>query len=111
MPFIALSFPAFRMPTAILEILCGVLVGKSGWHLILPPDWLHVITKLGLLYLMFLAGLEIRIQSAPGAVTNDSKRSQVALASVHFAATMAAALAAGHILLKLGMSTSPFSRL
>ncbi|MCY0875062.1 MAG: cation:proton antiporter [Firmicutes bacterium] len=107
MPFIALSVPAFRMPTAILEILCGVLVGRSGLHVILPPDWLHVITKLGLLYLMFLAGLEIRTQSPDGQANTGNKREQVILALAHFVATMAVALAAGHLLQMFGMSTSP----
>lgn len=61
MPIFALLIPKLRIPTAILEIICGILVGRGGFHLVLPPDWMKVVTKVGLLYLMFLAGLEIRI--------------------------------------------------
>jgi len=107
MPFIALSIPAFRLPSAILEILCGMLVGKSGLHLILPPDWLHVITKLGLLYLLFLAGLEIRLHNDSDDDSGTGKRQQVLTAAVHFAATLGLSLLAGRILNYFGMASSP----
>ncbi|MCY0901806.1 MAG: cation:proton antiporter [Firmicutes bacterium] len=106
-PYLSLAIPSLRMPTAILEIVCGILLGKSGLQFVLPPQWIGVITKLGLLYLMFLAGLEIRTSSAADLPGQGSKRQQVALASVHFAMTLALSLLAGHLLARFGMATSP----
>jgi Kef-type K+ transport system membrane component KefB len=60
MPVLAIALRGMRIPTAVLEILSGIAVGRSGLHLIPTPDWMNVITKVGLLFLMFLAGLEIR---------------------------------------------------
>ncbi len=69
-PLLVRFAPWLRMPTAVLEILLGIAVGKSGAHMIATPDWLRVVTRIGLLYLMFLAGLEIR----PPAATPEQSR-------------------------------------
>ncbi|KUO96971.1 hypothetical protein ATW55_12995 [Ferroacidibacillus organovorans] len=53
-------FPKLRLPTAVLELLLGISLGKSGLHALPIPSWFHDASSLGLLYLMFLAGLEIR---------------------------------------------------
>lgn len=115
MPVFALLIPKLRIPTAILEIICGILVGRGGFHLVLPPDWMKVVTKVGLLYLMFLAGLEIRIpikkkktKTADSASLPEKGGSKtLAVAVVNFLATAALALAAGHILWQLGLTKNP----
>ncbi|PWI58829.1 cation:proton antiporter [Sulfoacidibacillus thermotolerans] len=115
MPIVALLIPQLRIPTAILEIISGLLVGRGGFHLILPPDWMRVITKVGLLYLMFLAGLEIRIplkrkDKVSSEVTKPVQTggiTTIALAVVNFLATAALALFAGHLLWQLKLTQSP----
>ncbi len=115
MPILALLIPQLRIPTAILEIICGILVGRGGFHLILPPDWMKVVTKIGLLYLMFLAGLEIRIplkrkkiQPVDTQNTSSSASSKtLVIALVNFLATAALALFAGRLLWQLGLTKNP----
>jgi Kef-type K+ transport system membrane component KefB len=51
--------PALRLPTVVLEIVAGIVIGPAGlgWvEIDLPVDVLSVI---GLAFLLFLAGLEI----------------------------------------------------
>ncbi len=112
MPVLALAIPKLRLPTAILEIACGVLVGAGGFRIVLPPDWLRVVTRIGLLYLMFLAGLEIRLPTGRRDNPGKSAHAGVTLplfygAVVSLAITVALALAASHALAYFGMTRNP----
>lgn len=115
MPVLALAIPKLRLPTAILEIACGVLVGTGGFQIVLPPDWLRFVTRIGLLYLMFLAGLEIRLpvgQRRQREIRNNPVRAGITLslfygAVVNLVATVALALAASHILTYFGVTQNP----
>ncbi|HLO03862.1 MAG TPA: cation:proton antiporter [Symbiobacteriaceae bacterium] len=53
----------WRIPVAVGEIIAGILVGKSGLHLIHVDDTLQLFNFLGLACLMFLSGLEIDFQA------------------------------------------------
>ncbi len=48
-----------RLPASVVEIMLGVVLGKSFLHLNLGGDWLPFLAHLGFLVLMFLAGMEI----------------------------------------------------
>ena len=59
MPLVLGLVPAVKVPPAVFEILCGVLVGPAvlGWvHLDVA---VRVISDLGLGFLLFMAGYEI----------------------------------------------------
>lgn len=47
------------LPVVVAEILVGLMIGKSGFNLIANDPWLELLSLLGLIYLMFLSGLEI----------------------------------------------------
>ncbi len=49
----------FRLPVMVLQILFGVILGKSFLNLDLSGDWLPFLAQLGFLLLMFQAGMEI----------------------------------------------------
>src|SRR5256885_817191 len=58
--------PRLRIPSVVLEIVAGVVVGPSvlGWvHVDLPVQILAVV---GLAFLLFLAGLEIDLARLKG---------------------------------------------
>ena len=48
-----------RLPAIVLEILFGVVLGKSLLQLQFSGDWLSFLGQLGFLLLMFQAGMEI----------------------------------------------------
>lgn len=61
--FIPILLQRFRLkaiPVVVAEILAGILIGKSGFNIIDVEDaWLTLLSMLGLIYLMFLSGVEI----------------------------------------------------
>lgn len=60
--FSPLLFKRFRIPGIIGLILSGVIIGPNFLHLIESTNSFELLSKTGLLYIMFLAGLEIDMQ-------------------------------------------------
>lgn len=64
--FIILIFPTLfkklRLPEIIGLIIAGVIVGPNGFNLLSQNIGLSIFSQTGLLYLMFLAGLEINVK-------------------------------------------------
>ncbi len=54
-------FKRIRIPEIIGLILAGVLVGSNGLNLLSEDIGISIFSEVGLLYLMFLAGLEINL--------------------------------------------------
>jgi Kef-type K+ transport system membrane component KefB len=67
-PFILGLFPRVRMPSVVLEIVAGIVVGPSvlGW--VHVDATIEVISTIGLAFLLFLAGLEIDFERLRGPV-------------------------------------------
>lgn len=57
--FAPLLFKRFRIPGIIGLILAGVIIGPNSLHIIESTNSFELLSKTGLLYIMFLAGLEI----------------------------------------------------
>lgn len=57
-----LLFNRFKIPGIIGLILAGVLIGPKGLGLIKMNDGIQMLSGAGVMYLMFLAGLELNIQ-------------------------------------------------
>ncbi|PBQ33577.1 sodium:proton antiporter [Sphingobacteriaceae bacterium] len=60
--FSPLLFRRFRVPGIIGLILAGVFIGPHCFHIIESTNSFELLSKTGLLYIMFLAGLEIDMQ-------------------------------------------------
>ncbi len=73
-PFILGLFPSVRLPSIVVEILVGVVLGPALLGLVEVDVALEVLSLLGLAFLLFLAGLEIdldRLRAAsPGIVAS-----------------------------------------
>ena len=52
-----------RIPHIIGMVLAGVLIGEHGLHLLDRDNSFELFGKVGLLYIMFLAGLEMDMES------------------------------------------------
>ncbi len=48
-----------KLPTMVLEVMVGIFLGQSFLRLIKADPWLDFFSFFGLIYLLFLAGLEI----------------------------------------------------
>jgi Kef-type K+ transport system membrane component KefB len=67
-PFVLGLFPGVRLPSVVLEIVAGIVVGPSvlGW--VEVDGTIEVISTLGLAFLLFLGGLEIDFARLRGPV-------------------------------------------
>src|SRR5947209_7053621 len=67
-PFLLGLAPRLRLPSVVLEIVAGILIGPSvlGWVHVDEP--IAVLSLVGLAFLLFLAGLEIEFEHLRGRV-------------------------------------------
>lgn len=60
--FSPLLFKRLRIPGIIGLIIAGIIIGPNSFHIIESINSFELLSKTGLLYIMFLAGLEIDMQ-------------------------------------------------
>jgi Kef-type K+ transport system membrane component KefB len=97
---LALGFvPAVRVPSVVVEILIGIVVGPAvlGW--VHVDDPVQVFATVGLAYLLFLAGLEVDFERLRGRVLR--------LAMVGFVVSLAIAVVVGLLLKAGGFASQP----
>ncbi len=91
--------PRLRLPSVVIEILVGIVIGPSllGWvHADLP---IQVLSVIGLAFLLFLAGMEIEFERLRGRVMR--------LAGLSFAMSVVIALGVGYGCWALGLVRAP----
>ena len=96
MPLVLGLVPSLRLPSVVLEIVAGIVIGPAVLGLVEVDLPLQVLALLGLAFLLFLAGLEIDFDHLRGA--------RLRSAAAGFVISLAVALgiglglhAAGHI--------------
>jgi len=65
-PFILGFFPAVKLPAVVLEIVAGIAIGPSGLGWVHVDSTIQVLATIGLVFLLFLAGLEIEFDHLRG---------------------------------------------
>ena len=86
-PFVLGLAPWLRIPSVLLEIVAGIVLGPSVLGVVEVDEAVDVIAIVGLGFVLFLAGLEIEFDKLRGAAL------RVALTG--FAASFAVALVVG----------------
>src|SRR4051812_38734558 len=91
--------PSVRVPSVVIEIVLGILVGPAvlGW--VHVDDPVQVFATIGLAYLLFLAGLEIDFERLRGRVLR--------LALLGFAVSLVLAIVVGMLLNAGGLASQP----
>src|SRR5919202_966285 len=67
-PFVLGLFPRVRLPSVVLEIVAGIVIGPSVLGIVDVDQTISVISVIGLAFLLFLAGLEIEFDRLRGRV-------------------------------------------
>lgn len=114
-PIVLTRFKSLGIPVVVGEIVVGILIGRSGFNLISGHDpILEFLGEFGLVFLMFLAGLEIDFTSL-GEITTGSKTKgsqpkwgPVSLGIATFVATLLIATVIGFALTRAGMVRNPY---
>jgi Kef-type K+ transport system membrane component KefB len=98
-PLVLGFFPAVRLPSVVLEIVAGIVVGPAllGWVSVDEP--VRVFSTVGLAYLLFLAGLEVDFERLRGRVLR--------VALVGFVVSLAIAIVVGLLLKAGGFASQP----
>lgn len=86
-PFLLGLRPAARVPSVVLEIVAGIVLGPSLLGVVELDQAIEVIALVGLGFVLFLAGIEIDFAMLRGAVL------RLALAAFALSAAIAAAVA------------------
>jgi Kef-type K+ transport system membrane component KefB len=67
-PFVLGLFPRIRLPSVVLEIVAGIVIGPSLLGIVEVDQSIEVIALIGLAFVLFLAGLEIEFEKLRGPV-------------------------------------------
>src|SRR5919199_1893320 len=67
-PLLLGLFPRLQLPSVVLEIVAGIVVGPSVLGLAHDDQTVQVVAVLGLAFVLFLAGLEIEFEKLRGPV-------------------------------------------
>ncbi|HEX9377684.1 MAG TPA: cation:proton antiporter [Actinomycetota bacterium] len=65
-PLLLGLFPKVKVPSAVLEIVLGIVIGPSVLNWVRPDLVIRVLALIGLAFLLFLAGLEVDVTRLRG---------------------------------------------
>src|ERR671934_2335963 len=98
-PFLLGFFPRLPLPSVVLELLAGIVIGPSVLGIVHVDQTIAVMSVIGLAFLLFLAGLEIDFMKLRGRVLR--------LTMVGFAASFAIAIVVALLLKAGGLIETP----
>jgi Kef-type K+ transport system membrane component KefB len=98
-PFLLGLAPSLRLPSPVLEIVAGIIVGPSVLNWAQNDETVAVIATLGLAFLLFLAGIEIEFDKLRGQVLR--------LTAIGFAVSLGIAVVVGFGLKAAGVVQTP----
>jgi Kef-type K+ transport system membrane component KefB len=98
-PFVLGLFPRLRLPSVVLEIVAGIVIGPSVLGLVEVDQAIEVIALIGLGFVLFLAGLEIEFEKLRGQVLR--------LTALGFAVSFGIAVVVGLALSAAGLVDTP----
>lgn len=107
-PVVAGRLRLVRLPSVALEILLGIVIGRSGLELIESDKVLDFLSLFGFAYLMFLSGLEIDFTKITAGISGKKGGDDLLRILVMFTLTvlMSAGIAWVVVLLGLGSAGS-----
>jgi Kef-type K+ transport system membrane component KefB len=98
-PFFLGLFPRLRLPSVIIEIVAGIVIGPSVLGIVEADQSVSVVALLGLTFVLFLAGLEIDLRKLRGPVLR--------LTALGFALSFGVALVVSLGLSAAGLADTP----
>jgi Kef-type K+ transport system membrane component KefB len=91
--------PKLRVPSVVLEIVAGIVVGPSGLKWVKIDLPIQILSLIGLAFLLFLSGLEIDLDRLRGRL--------IKLAAIGWLVSIAIAFGSGELLHAFGWTRSP----
>lgn len=109
-PIMMARFKISGVPTAVAEIVVGIILGQSGFNLVQNTTNLSGLASIGVIILMFLSGMEINFDlfKRKPDTKNSGDHSPVQLAMLAFLGTVVNAIVLALILKYLGLFPDVF---
>ena len=109
-PIMMARFKISGVPTAVAEIVVGIILGQSGFNLVQNTTNLSGLASIGVIILMFLSGMEINFDlfKRKPDTKNSGEHSPVQLAMLAFLGTVVNAIVLALILKYLGLFPDVF---
>lgn len=118
-PLVMAKFKLTVLPTAVVEILVGIMLGPSLFNIVHTNDTLTLLSNTGVIFLMFLSGMEIdfslfnrrkqpQTPLAAKVAGSAPKYSPVFIAVTSYVAVAASALLLGFICKWTGLFKDPW---
>jgi Kef-type K+ transport system membrane component KefB len=98
-PLVLGLFPRVRLPSVVLEIVAGIVIGPSLLGIVEVDQSVEVVALVGLGFVLFLAGLEIEFEKLRGSVLR--------LTALGFALSFGIAVLVGLALSAAGLVETP----
>ena len=98
-PLLLSLAPNLRLPSVVLELIAGIVIGPAGFGWVTFDEPLRVLSLLGLAFLLFLAGIEIEFDRLRGRL--------LLLTAASFAVSFGLAALAGLGLAAIGLARTP----
>jgi Kef-type K+ transport system membrane component KefB len=98
-PLVLGLFPRLQLPSVVLEIVAGIVIGPAVLAWVEVDEAVEVVALIGLAFVLFLAGLEIEFEKLRGPLLR--------LTAAGFALSFAIANAVSQLLSAGGSSTRP----
>ena len=77
-PILMARLKVNAVPTAVAEIIVGIVLGASGFNLVRPTRDLSFLSNLGVILLLFLSGMEINFDLLKPGQKSKRKKGQIA---------------------------------
>ena len=115
-PIITIHIKGINIPVIVGEIICGIIIGKSGFDIVHPGPWLDFLSIFGFTFLMFLSGMEIDLsflKKKPKKVCHIDEQSEkrchapFILGGKIFLLTLVTSLALSFMFFKVGLIGDP----
>lgn len=95
------------IPIIVAELVAGIIIGKTGFNIVKEDTTLQLLSTLGLIFLLFLSGLEIDFDM----ITSKRKKNKVSplkIASLVFALILVISLVLGMLMVPLNLTEQPY---
>ncbi len=107
-PLVVHQIRLVNIPVTVAEILVGMVIGKSGLNIIHEDPWLEFLALLGLVFLMFLSGMEVDLPLLFQRRRAQKGQNVLITGLILFGSTFLLSLLFALILSRQGLSTSPW---
>ena len=106
-PLVLYRIRLFKIPVVIMEIIAGIIVGKSGFNIVKNDIWVEFLALFGFAYLMFLSGLEIDFHYFKNIRQPSNRFNPLVSGIAIFLLTIMLSFLFANILGKIGITKSP----